>query len=146
MYRLEDEVRQRKQKENEPSKKMWMAYAEQSWTKATDLRTAVERLTQQFSAMVWDADHEAVYGNGYFSEEQCKTLSEKYTLGLTICENFLSYKYCAECLITRLNGAGLDEFAKELNKWCGEPSTSSSSDENASDDGDEESDNRRIGE
>ncbi|KAF5285575.1 hypothetical protein FQA39_LY16587 [Lamprigera yunnana] len=41
---------------------MGMAYAEQGWTKAVDLRTVVERLHDQFSAFEFDAEHEAVHG------------------------------------------------------------------------------------
>ncbi|KAK5642108.1 hypothetical protein RI129_000344 [Pyrocoelia pectoralis] len=115
---------------------MWMMYAAESWVKATDLRTAVKRLKQEFSALVFDAQHEVVYGRGDYSEEQCNALADKFTLGVTICDKFLNYKYCVECLMKRLNEAGLEEFANELNQWvCSESSASSmsSSGENVSD-------------
>ncbi|KAF5278709.1 hypothetical protein FQA39_LY18364 [Lamprigera yunnana] len=43
-------------------KKMWMIYAQQLWTKALDLKSAVERLYEELSALEFDADHEAIYG------------------------------------------------------------------------------------
>ncbi|KAF5300812.1 hypothetical protein FQA39_LY19120 [Lamprigera yunnana] len=42
-------------------KKMWMMYAEQHWTKAIDLKLAVERLYKNLGALEFDADHEAIY-------------------------------------------------------------------------------------
>ncbi|KAF5301362.1 hypothetical protein FQA39_LY10760 [Lamprigera yunnana] len=41
---------------------MWMLYAEQHWTKAIDLKSAVERLYEKLGALKFDADHEAIYG------------------------------------------------------------------------------------
>lgn len=34
---------------------MWMAYAEQMWPKATNLRTAIQRLQCELEAVGWDA-------------------------------------------------------------------------------------------
>ncbi|KAF5288859.1 hypothetical protein FQA39_LY03738 [Lamprigera yunnana] len=42
--------------------RMWMIYAEPYWTKAVDLRSAVERLDEELNALKFDASHEAVYG------------------------------------------------------------------------------------
>ncbi|KAF5284309.1 hypothetical protein FQA39_LY04602 [Lamprigera yunnana] len=42
---------------------MWMMYAEQHWTKAIDLKLAVERLYENLGALEFDADHEAIYKN-----------------------------------------------------------------------------------
>ncbi|KAF5298549.1 hypothetical protein FQA39_LY11750 [Lamprigera yunnana] len=43
-------------------KKMWMLYAQEHWTKSYDLKSAVERLYEELSALEFDADHEAIYG------------------------------------------------------------------------------------
>ncbi|KAF5301220.1 hypothetical protein FQA39_LY10806 [Lamprigera yunnana] len=43
-------------------KKMWMLYAEQHWTKAIDLKSAVERLCEKLGTLEFDADNEAIYG------------------------------------------------------------------------------------
>ncbi|KAF5305897.1 hypothetical protein FQA39_LY18957 [Lamprigera yunnana] len=40
---------------------MWMLYAEQHWTKATDLKSAAEPLYENLGALEFDADHEAIY-------------------------------------------------------------------------------------
>ncbi|KAF5302608.1 hypothetical protein FQA39_LY10226 [Lamprigera yunnana] len=40
---------------------MWMLYAEQFWTKAIDLESAVERLYEKRRALEFDADHKAIY-------------------------------------------------------------------------------------
>ncbi|KAF5302124.1 hypothetical protein FQA39_LY10459 [Lamprigera yunnana] len=39
-----------------------MAYAEPYWTKAVDLRSTVERLDKEISALEFDANREGVYG------------------------------------------------------------------------------------
>ncbi|KAF5281375.1 hypothetical protein FQA39_LY17817 [Lamprigera yunnana] len=71
-------------------KKMWMLYAEQHWTKAIDLKSAVERLYEKLGAVEFDADHEAIYGmEKYYTVEQCKKLRDKYKLGRKVCRQFL---------------------------------------------------------
>ncbi|KAF5295136.1 hypothetical protein FQA39_LY13287 [Lamprigera yunnana] len=53
-------------------KKMWMLYAEQHWTKAVDLKSAVERLHQKLGALEFDANHEAIYEmERYYTVQQC---------------------------------------------------------------------------
>ncbi|KAF5305675.1 hypothetical protein FQA39_LY09164 [Lamprigera yunnana] len=43
-------------------KKMWMLYAQEHWTKAYNLKLAVERLYEKLGALEFDVDHEAIYG------------------------------------------------------------------------------------
>ncbi|KAF5292442.1 hypothetical protein FQA39_LY13989 [Lamprigera yunnana] len=83
--------------------KMWMAYAERGCTKAVDLRTVVERLHDQFSALEFDAEHEAVYGleKGH-SVIECSELQVKYETGVKLCDQFLQGLYSASCLIVHL--------------------------------------------
>ncbi|KAF5297010.1 hypothetical protein FQA39_LY12224 [Lamprigera yunnana] len=58
---------------------MWMLYAEQHWTKAIDLKSAVECLYEKLGALGFDADHEAIYGmKKYYPVEQCEKLRDKY--------------------------------------------------------------------
>ncbi|KAF5289512.1 hypothetical protein FQA39_LY15067 [Lamprigera yunnana] len=67
-----------------------MAYAEIRWTKAVDLRTAVERLHDQFSALEFYAEHEAVYGlEKCYSDIECSELQVKYEMGVKLCDKFL---------------------------------------------------------
>ncbi|KAF5292830.1 hypothetical protein FQA39_LY13875 [Lamprigera yunnana] len=61
---------------------MWMLYAEQHWTKAIDLKLAVERLYENLGTLEFDADHEAIYGmEKYYTVEQCEQLQDKYKIG-----------------------------------------------------------------
>ncbi|KAF5276884.1 hypothetical protein FQA39_LY06435 [Lamprigera yunnana] len=60
-------------------KKMWMLYAEHHWTKAVDLKSAVERLYEKQGALEFDADHEAIYGmERYYTVQQCEERRDKY--------------------------------------------------------------------
>lgn len=69
---------------------MWMGYAAESWTKAEDLQSAVQRLKESLHARAFDADHESVYGrNYYFDEVYYKELARKFELGAKICECYL---------------------------------------------------------
>ncbi|KAF5293968.1 hypothetical protein FQA39_LY13581 [Lamprigera yunnana] len=62
---------------------MWMAYAEQGWTKAVDLN-------DHLSALEVDAEHEAVYGLGKcYSLIECSELEVKYETGVKLCDKFL---------------------------------------------------------
>ncbi|KAF5304032.1 hypothetical protein FQA39_LY01817 [Lamprigera yunnana] len=55
-------------------KKMWMLYAEQHWTKAIDLKSAVKRLYEKLDALEFDSDHGAIYGmEKYYTVQQCET-------------------------------------------------------------------------
>ncbi|KAF5280850.1 hypothetical protein FQA39_LY17943 [Lamprigera yunnana] len=50
------------EQEKQFMKKMWVLHAEQHWTKAINLKSAVESLYEKLSALEFDADHEAIYG------------------------------------------------------------------------------------
>ncbi|KAF5301050.1 hypothetical protein FQA39_LY10869 [Lamprigera yunnana] len=59
-------------------KKIWMLYAEQHWTKAIDLKSAVERLYEKLGTLEFDADYEAIYGmEKYYTVELCENLREE---------------------------------------------------------------------
>ncbi|KAF5282583.1 hypothetical protein FQA39_LY04990 [Lamprigera yunnana] len=94
------------------SKKMWMLYAEQHWTKAIDLKSAVERLYENLGALGFDADHEAINGmEKYYTVEQCEQLRDKYKIG-------------RKCLTDRLSKFGLQHFLDTINKYIGNSDTS----------------------
>ncbi|KAF5290570.1 hypothetical protein FQA39_LY14699 [Lamprigera yunnana] len=60
---------------------MWMLYAQEHWTKAYDLKSAVERLYEELGALEFDADHEAIYGmKRYYTVQQCEELRDKYKI------------------------------------------------------------------
>ncbi|KAF5278642.1 hypothetical protein FQA39_LY00684 [Lamprigera yunnana] len=86
-------------------KKMWMLYAEQDWTKAIDLISAVEHLYDKLGALEFDADHEAIYDmKKYYTVEQCEQLQDKYKIG-------------KKCLKDRLSKIGLQHFLDTINKY-----------------------------
>ncbi|KAF5281636.1 hypothetical protein FQA39_LY17758 [Lamprigera yunnana] len=61
---------------------MWMLYAQERWTKAFDLKSAVERLYGELGALEFDADHEAIYGmERCYTVQQCEELGDKYKIG-----------------------------------------------------------------
>ncbi|KAF5294653.1 hypothetical protein FQA39_LY02785 [Lamprigera yunnana] len=96
---------------------MWMLYAEQHWTKAIDLKSAVERLYEKIGALVFDADHEAIYGmEKYYAVEQCEKLRDKYKIGRKVCRQFLKGKTCSQCLVKRISDIGL-HFLDTISKY-----------------------------
>ncbi|KAF5290323.1 hypothetical protein FQA39_LY14706 [Lamprigera yunnana] len=104
-------------------KKMWMLYAEQHWTKAIILKSAVE----------FDVDHEEIYGmERYYTVQQCEELRDKYKIGRKVCRRFLKGKKCSQCLVKRMSEIRLRYFLDTTNKYikdCSDSDTSSSSDE-----------------
>ncbi|KAF5289931.1 hypothetical protein FQA39_LY14940 [Lamprigera yunnana] len=115
-------------------KKMWMLYAEQHWTKAIDLKSAVERLYEKLGALEFDADHEAIYGmEKYYTVEQCEKLRDKYKIGRKVCRQFLKEKTCSQCFVKRISDIGLQHFLDTISKYikdCSDSDTLSySSDE-----------------
>ncbi|KAF5281202.1 hypothetical protein FQA39_LY17842 [Lamprigera yunnana] len=49
--------------------------AQEHWTIAFDLKSAVERLYEELGALEFDADHEAIYGmERYYTVQQCEEL------------------------------------------------------------------------
>ncbi|KAF5287210.1 hypothetical protein FQA39_LY15987 [Lamprigera yunnana] len=66
-------------------KKIGMLYAEPHWTKAIDLKSAVERLYEKLGVLEFDADHEAIYGmERYYTVQQCEEIRDKYKIGRKI--------------------------------------------------------------
>ncbi|KAF5302970.1 hypothetical protein FQA39_LY10148 [Lamprigera yunnana] len=114
-------------------KKMWMLYAEQHWTKAIDLKSAVKRLYEKLGALEFDADHEAIYGmERYYTVQQCEKLRDKYKIGRKVSKKFLKGKTCSQYLVKRMSEIGLRHFLDTINKYikdCSDSDTSSSSDE-----------------
>ncbi|KAF5296252.1 hypothetical protein FQA39_LY12589 [Lamprigera yunnana] len=115
-------------------KKIWMLYAEQHWTKAIDLKSAVERLYEKLGALEFDADHEVIYGmEKYYTVKQCEKLRDKYKIGRKVCRQFLKGNTCSQCLVKRISDIALQHFFDTISKYikdCSDSDTSSySSDE-----------------
>ncbi|KAF5287623.1 hypothetical protein FQA39_LY15826 [Lamprigera yunnana] len=117
-------------KDSERSSQKWN---EQHWTKAIDLKSAVERLYEKLGALEFDADHEGIYGmERYYTVQQCEELQDKYKIGMKVCRKFLKEKTCYQCLMKRISKIGLRQFLTTINKYikdCSNSDTSSSSDE-----------------
>ncbi|KAF5274513.1 hypothetical protein FQA39_LY07125 [Lamprigera yunnana] len=110
-------------------KKMWMLYAEQHWTKAIYLKSAVECLYEKLGALEFDADHEAIYGmEKYYTVEQCEMLRDKYKIGRKVCRQLLKGKMCSQCFVKRISDIGLQHFLDTISKYikdCSDSDTSS---------------------
>lgn len=93
---------------------MWMAYVDE--VEVVDLESGVKYLSQLFSNLRFDAEHEAVYGMGrFFTEEECNNLATKYEEGRKICQDFLMREICEDCLVSallHLNLSGFERFFK----------------------------------
>ncbi|KAF5273671.1 hypothetical protein FQA39_LY07361 [Lamprigera yunnana] len=90
---------------------MWMLYAEQYWTKAIDLKSAVERLFENLGALEFDADHEAIYGmERYYTTQQCEQLRDKYKIGWKDTIN----KYIEDCSDLETSSSSDEEECKAV--------------------------------
>ncbi|KAF5281366.1 hypothetical protein FQA39_LY17808 [Lamprigera yunnana] len=93
-------------------KKMWMLYAEHHWTKAIDLKSAVERLYEKLGALEFDADHKAIYVmEKYYKAQQCEKLWDQYKIG-------------RKCLVKLMSEIGLHYFLNTINKYISNSDTS----------------------
>ncbi|KAF5279051.1 hypothetical protein FQA39_LY05729 [Lamprigera yunnana] len=108
-----------------------MLYAQEHWTKAIDLKSAVERLYEKLGALEFDGDHEAIYSmEKYYTVEQCEKLRDKYKIGRKVCRQFLKGKTCSQCFVKRISDIGLQHFLDTINKYikdCSDSDTSSCS-------------------
>ncbi|KAF5288037.1 hypothetical protein FQA39_LY15533 [Lamprigera yunnana] len=100
-------------------------------TKDFDLKSAVERLYEELSALQFDAVHEAIYGmERYYTVQQCEELRDKYKIGRKVCRKLLQGKTCSQSLVKRISEIGLRQFFDTINKYIKDCSDSSlSSDE-----------------
>ncbi|KAF5298561.1 hypothetical protein FQA39_LY11762 [Lamprigera yunnana] len=109
-------------------KKMWILYSQEHWTKAFDLKSAVERLYEELGALEFDADHEAIYGmERYYTVQQCEELRDKYKIGRKGCRKFLQGKTCSQSLVKRIREIRLRNFLDTIHKYIKDCSDSSSS-------------------
>lgn len=95
---------------------MWMCYVKE--VEIIDLESGVRNLSQKFSNLQFDAEHEAVYGMGrFYSEDDCNELAKKYELGHEVCQKFLKEKICEECFVQELIKVGLREFLHPIKQY-----------------------------
>ncbi|KAF5283558.1 hypothetical protein FQA39_LY17304 [Lamprigera yunnana] len=99
-------------------KKMWMLYAQEHWTKACDLKSAVERLYEELGALEFDADHEAIYEmERYYTVQQCAELRDKYKIGRKVCRR---KDFCVVPVHENKNKSPVlyEEHNLALEGWC----------------------------
>lgn len=81
---------------------MWMFYAEQSWSKAVDLKSSVERLYSELCALKFEADHETVYNFRVFTDSEevrhLRQLAENYSEASEVCSLYLDNEISLECV------------------------------------------------
>ncbi|KAF5296793.1 hypothetical protein FQA39_LY12311 [Lamprigera yunnana] len=89
----------------------WESVSEH-WTKAIDLKSAVEHLYEKLGALEFDADHEAIYGmEKHYTVQQCKKLRDQYKIG-------------RKCLVKRMSEIGLPHFSDTIIKYISNSDTS----------------------
>lgn len=93
----------------------YIMYAQESWTKAVDLFSAVQGLDDQLTTLKWDAEHEAIYGRE--DPDYCNNLAEKYSKGLMWTTHFLEKHLCANCLCKLLKVEDLEDFTGDIKKY-----------------------------
>ncbi|KAF5306788.1 hypothetical protein FQA39_LY00018 [Lamprigera yunnana] len=108
-------------------------YAKRHWTKAIDLKSALECLYEKLGALEFGADHEAIYGmERYYTVQQCEELQIKYKIGRKVCRKFLKGKTCSQCLVKRMSEIALRHCLDTISRYikdCSDSDTSSSDEE-----------------
>ncbi|KAF5298550.1 hypothetical protein FQA39_LY11751 [Lamprigera yunnana] len=116
--RIQEQGQKSVKKQNTVYKMMWMLYAQEHWTKALDLKSAVERLYEELGALKFDPDHEAIYGmERYYTVQQCEELRDKYKIGRKVCRKFLKRKTCSQYLVKRIHKVRLLHFLDTINEY-----------------------------
>ncbi|KAF5279253.1 hypothetical protein FQR65_LT15458 [Abscondita terminalis] len=89
----------------------------QSWPKAVDLSTAMERLMAKFTALEFDAVHETNYNRGYYTQEECNALAKKYEKGVALCRSYLVDILTIKMLMDLLIYVGLADFVGDIHPF-----------------------------
>lgn len=81
---------------------------------AHNLISAVENLADHFNDLVFDADHEAVYGmERFYTEEECTKIARKYEKAVEACNLFL-HTNNIEAFLQTMKEMGYVHFLDEL--------------------------------
>lgn len=97
---------------------MWMHYASQSWTKAHDIPTSIERLGSELDALAFDSIHAANYDSYVCFDKSSVELvlknAEKYSDGSKLCRKFSDGSMTIEEFCDKLKRMGLEHFLDRL--------------------------------
>lgn len=87
---------------------MWMFYSESKWAKAEDLESAIERLSDEISAIIFSEQHDTIYNMQSIQDyETCNAECEKqvqmFSKALDLCSKFLNgnlsiQKFCRDMI------------------------------------------------
>lgn len=95
-----------------------MAYSEQYYPKAVDLKTAVSRLCSTFVDLEFDAVHALNYDYRVFLDEQelqrVKDLADNYGEATEVCRLYLDEDISLECLLYEFLKLNLQSFIRDL--------------------------------
>lgn len=97
---------------------MWMAYSQESYPKAVDLKSAVSRLCCTFVDLEFDAIHALNYDYRVFLDEEevqrVQDLEERYSEATEVCRLYLADDISLECLLYELKKLNLQSFINNL--------------------------------
>ena len=97
---------------------MWMAYSEQYYPKATDIKSAVSRLRCTFGDLEFDAVHALNYDASVFLIEEelqrVQDLAENYSEASEVCRLYLDDDISLECLLYEFLKLNFQSFINDL--------------------------------
>lgn len=89
---------------------MWIFYSESTWPKAEDLESAIKRMYEEISALIFSERHDNIYDLQSIQDyetrnAQCEKQVELYTSVLSLCSKFLDgdiniQKFCEDMITT----------------------------------------------
>lgn len=73
---------------------MWLFYSESKWTKAEDLPSAIERLSDEISALLFSEQHDNIYDLQSIQDYETRNVEyekqvQRYNRALVLCRKFL---------------------------------------------------------
>ena len=84
---------------------------------AYNLTSAVKNLAAHFNDLVFDADHEAVYGmERFYTQEECTDIAKTYDKAVEACNIYL-HTIDVELFLQIMNEMGYEHFLFELRRF-----------------------------
>lgn len=98
-----------------------MAYSEQHYPKAVDLKSAISRLCCTFGDLEFDAIHALNYDYRVFLDEEelrrVQDLAENYSEATEVCRLYLAGDISLECLLYELLKLNFQSFINDLAEY-----------------------------
>lgn len=94
-----------------------MQYSAANWVKATDLFSAVSRMSTEFSCLTFDACLQQNYLHDLETRQHYEDLEKKYLEAEDICNLYLKNEIGLECLCYELNKIDLVRYVKQLEEY-----------------------------